>query len=78
MSISEFNILGQFLSGLSLQELSQRLNIPELTLQEMSKTSDFEKWSQQQDPEGVSWKINDSRLDPSRCYLPNLGFSKQK
>lgn len=77
MSISEFDILAQFLSGLSSQELSQRLNIPELTLQEMSENSDFEVWSKQRDPEGVSWKISGNRLDKNRYYLPNLSFSKQ-
>lgn len=75
MNSSEFATLAQFLSGLSLAELSQRLNIPELTLQEMSKTSDFAEWSQRQDPDSVSWKIHRNRRDKSECYLPNLSFS---
>ncbi|MEM9542614.1 MAG: hypothetical protein AAGA60_24365 [Cyanobacteria bacterium P01_E01_bin.42] len=78
MSISEFETLAQFLSGLNSSELSQRLNISEPMLQEMSNTSDFGEWSQQRDPEGVSWKVKGNKLENNRRYLPNLGFSQQK
>jgi hypothetical protein len=77
VNISAFSTLAQFLSGLSHKELAQRLNVTELKLQEMSGTSDFQQWSQQQDPEGVSWKISHNKSDNERCYLPNLAFSEE-
>ncbi|MGK7929175.1 MAG: hypothetical protein AB4290_28720 [Spirulina sp.] len=48
------------------------MNVTELVLQEMSQDPDFEQWSQQQDPEGVSWKIGKNRR-----YLANIAFSKE-
>ncbi|MEA5472405.1 hypothetical protein [Spirulina sp. 06S082] len=72
MNVSEFDTLAQFINGLSQEELAQRLQVSVLKLQEMSQNSDFEQWSQQHDPEGVSWKIGQNRR-----YLVNLAFSKK-
>jgi hypothetical protein len=73
MSVSEFDTLAQFVNGLSQEELAQRLQISAIELQEMSKNTDFEQWSQQHDPEGVSWKIG-KNIGKNRRYLANFAF----
>ncbi|NET81196.1 MAG: hypothetical protein F6J94_04270 [Moorea sp. SIO1F2] len=70
MNSPEFNSLSQFLQGLSEEELAQRLGVAPATLQELRDQADFKQWSQDKDPESVSWRY---QKDKQR-YIINLSF----
>ncbi|WP_158517521.1 hypothetical protein [Moorena producens] len=48
----------------------QRLGVAPATLQELREKPDFKQWSQDKDPESVSWRY---QKDKQR-YIINLSF----
>ncbi|NEP50439.1 MAG: hypothetical protein F6K65_17135 [Moorea sp. SIO3C2] len=70
MNSPELNSLSQFLQGLSEEDLAQRLGVAPATLQELRDQPDFKQWSQDKDPESVSWRY---QKDKQR-YIVNLSF----
>ncbi|WP_424102490.1 hypothetical protein [Moorena producens] len=70
MNSPEFNSLSQFLQGLSEEELAQRLGVAPAILQQLRDKPDFKQWSQDKDPESVSWRY---QKDKQR-YIVNLSF----
>lgn len=72
MNASELNSLSQLLQGLEAAKLAARLGISTVILTQHRQQPDFEQWSQQSDPEGVSWRYDEK----SQRYRVNLSFGR--
>lgn len=70
MNSPELNSLSEFLQGLSEEDLAKRLGVAPAKLQELRDKPDFKQWSQDKDPESVSWRY---QKDKQR-YIVNLSF----
>ncbi len=70
MNSPEFNSLNQLFEGLSEEELAQRLGVEPATLQQLREQPNFQQWSQDKDPESVSWRYQKHK----QRYIINLSF----
>ena len=65
-SNKEMRVQAKSISPLIQAELAKRLNLHASTIAKHKSLPDFPQWSQNQDPEGVSWKY----LPETKMFVP--------
>ena len=70
MDSFQLDSLAQLFQGLQEEELAARLKVTPQVLQKAKTQTDFEQWSQQRDPEKLSWSYRQN----TQRYFVNLSL----